>query len=107
MSQTFEKNFMRPPIDQNTVAACWHDEGFSFDIFRDPPGQEWNNFVHQTDEYVLVAQGCLSIEVGDEVADCEPGDLVRIPRGAVHSLKTISSGGSVWYYGYGYWGEDH
>ena len=72
-------------------------------MFRDPPGQEWNDFVHQTDEYVLVAEGELRIEVADAVATVEPGDLVRIPAGARHSLKTLSSAGSVWLYGYGHW----
>ena len=72
-------------------------------VFRDPPGQEWNDFVHTTDEYVLVAEGALRVRVGAEVADVEPGDLVCIPKGIRHSLRTTSASGSVWYYGYGNW----
>ena len=93
------------PVDLQAVKADWQCEGFSFGIFRDPPGQEWNNFTHQSDEYVLVAEGRIKIDVGSETAICEPGDLVCIPRQAPHSLKTLSPTGSVWLYGYGYWNE--
>jgi cupin 2 domain-containing protein len=104
MTRVFEKNAHKLPINPADIATAWKAEGFSFGIFRDPPGQEWNGFVHDTDEYVLVAEGTLIIDVGDQSATCGAGDLVRIPRGAVHSLKTVSPAGSVWFYGYGIWG---
>ncbi len=107
MSTAFKKGAHRTPVDFTTVEANWQREGFSFGIFRDPPGQEWNNFSHQADEYVLVAEGQLRIDVGSETAICEAGDLVRIPRQVSHSLKTLSADGSVWLYGYGFWDDDH
>ena len=106
MTIIFNKAFRSVPVDFPAVKADWQCEGFSFGIFRDPPGQEWNNFTHQSDEYVLVAEGRIKIDVGSETAICEPGDLVCIPREVSHSLKTLSSTGSVWLYGYGYWNED-
>lgn len=75
--------------------------GFSFDIFRDPPGQVWADFVHDVDEFVVVAEGRIDIEVAAERAECLPGDLVRIPAGTSHTLRTAADKGSVWYYGYG------
>lgn len=75
--------------------------GFSCAVFRDPPGQVWADFVHDTDEFVVVAEGRMVIEVETERADCRPGDLVRIPAGARHTLRTAPQQGSVWYYGYG------
>jgi ABC-type branched-subunit amino acid transport system ATPase component len=103
MSGTFEKGAFPLPVEPDQIKALWQAEGFSFGTFRDPPGQEWNNFAHDTDEYVLVAQGTLTVSVADEVSRCDAGDLVRIPRGAVHSLRTTSAKGSVWHYGYGHW----
>jgi quercetin dioxygenase-like cupin family protein len=103
MSETFEKGAVSVPVDADHIRELWQSEGFSFDTFRDPPGQEWNNFVHDTDEYVLVAEGTLTVSVAGESAHCAAGDLVRIPRGASHSLKTTSASGSVWHYGYGHW----
>jgi cupin 2 domain-containing protein len=103
MTTVFNKSARIAPVDFSAVEAEWQREGFSFGIFRDPPDQEWNNFTHQSDEYVLVAEGRLRVDVGNETAVCEPGDLVRIPRQVSHSLKTLSTTGSVWLYGYGFW----
>lgn len=75
--------------------------GFSFAVFRDPPGQVWADFIHDTDEFVVVAEGRIDIEVGSERAECRPGDLVRIPAGTRHTLRTARESGSLWYYGYG------
>ena len=107
MSEIVTRGAYPAPVDFKNVESDWANEGFSFGIFRDPPGQEWNGFVHRTDEYVVVAEGQLRMSVGAEECVVEPGDLVRIPKGAVHSLKTLSSGGSVWLYGYGHWNDDH
>jgi cupin 2 domain-containing protein len=105
MTRVFEKAAYATPVDFSAVESDWGQEGFGFGVFRDPPGQEWNNFTHRTDEYVLVAEGQLRIDVGKETAVCEAGDLVRIPRHIAHSLKTLSGDGSVWLYGYGNWSE--
>ncbi len=104
MSRFFQTAAWKPPIDFSAVEEAWRSEGFSFGVFRDPPGQQWNDFTHGSDEYLLVAEGNLRIDVGDATATCGPGDLVRIPHGVPHSLHTLSQGGSVWLYGYGYWG---
>lgn len=57
------------------------------------------------DEFVVVTEGRIVIEVGSERAECRPGDLVRIPAGARHTLHTAPETGSVWFYGYGRFGE--
>lgn len=79
--------------------------GFTFDTYRDPPGQVWADFVHRTDEFVVVATGHVEIEVGGESRLCRPGDLVCIPAGIRHSLRTTRESGSVWHYGYGKFGD--
>jgi mannose-6-phosphate isomerase-like protein (cupin superfamily) len=107
MNDVVQRNAYPTPVDQAEVRAGWQAEGFSFGVFRDGPGQEWNGFVHGEDEYVAVAEGRLRISVGDATVEAGPGDLVRIPAGVVHSLKTLSAGGSVWLYGYGFWGGDN
>lgn len=101
MRDAFETSAYPRPVDHAAIEREWQKKGFSFGVFRDPPGQEWNDFVHDTDEYVVVAEGELVISVGDETATCGPGDLVWIPKHVPHSLKTISLDGSVWLYGYG------
>jgi len=101
MRPIFEKAIYPSPVDHYVVEREWRDRGFTFSVFRDPSGQEWNDFTHSTDEFVVVAEGELTISVGDKQADCVAGDQVWIPSGVSHSLKTTSKAGSVWLYGYG------
>lgn len=91
-----------------TAAAVRADfPGFSFDTFRDPPGQVWADFVHDKDEFVVVAEGSVEIEVGGELALCTPGALIRIPAGVRHTLRTTADAGSIWHYGYGRFRDEH
>ncbi len=101
MRKTFEKAVYQTPVDHEAVEREWSERGFTFGIFRDPFGQEWNDFRHTTDEFVVIAEGAMTVTVGDETANCIAGDLVWIPRHTWHSLKTTSQNGSVWLYGYG------
>ena len=88
------------PVDPAAVRA--DHPGFTFGTFNDPPGRAWENFVHDTDEFVVVAEGEIAIEVAGETQTCGPGDLVLIPAGARHSLRTSPAAGSRWHYGYGH-----
>lgn len=76
------------------------NRGYSCDRFTDPPGREWNGFVHRADELVTVADGILQMTVADVTVIVHPGDEVFIPAGAVHSVKNIHDGTSNWLYGY-------
>ena len=89
------------PIDRAAVARDWRARGFSCDLFVDPPGREWNGFVHGTDELVTVVEGRLEMEVGDERFLAEPGDEVFIPKGVTHCVRNRSDGTTRWLYGYG------
>ena len=88
------------PLDRDQVAHDWKMQGYSCDLFTDPPGREWNNFVHSTNELVTVVVGKLRLTIdGDEIV-AEPGDEVFIPRGICHSVKNIASSTTHWLYGY-------
>lgn len=87
------------PVSPADVKAGFPD--FSFDTYRDPPGQVWSDFIHDTDEFIVVAAGRVEIEIGEERRICAAGDLALIPAGARHTLRTMNDAGSVWHYGYG------
>lgn len=89
------------PIDRGAVARDWGARGFTCDLFVDPPGREWNGFVHGKDELVTVVEGRLEMEVGGATVIAEPGDEVFIPSGAIHSVRNCSAGTTRWLYGYG------
>ena len=88
------------PVDQTAVAQSWDARGYSCHLFPDPPSQEWNGFVHATNELVTVLEGELELTIGDESCTAGPGDEVYIPRDAVHSVKNIHAGTTRWIFGY-------
>lgn len=87
-------------IDQKIVAETWARDGFTCDLWVDPPGQQWLDFVHQTDERVIVKEGRIEFEVGDASAVLGPGDEVFIPAGSRHSVWNRGSSTARWFYGY-------
>ena len=98
----FERRAYPAPVSSRMVRE--DHPGFTFGTFRDPPGKVWADFVHDQDEYVVIVDGAVEVTVGGETALCRPGDLVRIPAGVAHTLRTTEAGGSVWHYGYGRFG---
>ena len=88
------------PLDRDQVAHDWNGRGYSCDLFTDPPGREWNDFVHATNELVVVVEGKLKLTIGEEEIIAEPGDEVFIPKSIRHSVKNISSSTTRWLYGY-------
>ncbi|MGE0723015.1 MAG: cupin domain-containing protein [Alphaproteobacteria bacterium] len=88
------------PVDPSAVARDWRGRGYSCTSFADPPGQEWNGFVHRTNELVTVVAGCLRVEVGAAAAELGPGDELFIPSGAVHSVHNADRGTTRWLFGY-------
>jgi len=96
----FVRQRFSPPVDKTVVAADWRQRGYSCDWFSDPPGREWRDFVHSTNELVTVVQGHLELTVAGSTYRVEPGDEVFIPRGAVHSVKNSHTGTTRWLYGY-------
>jgi mannose-6-phosphate isomerase-like protein (cupin superfamily) len=100
MTRILQNRAYGVPVDCERVRRAWAGEGFSFGVFRDPPGQAWNDFAHNTDEDVLVAEGEMEITVGTASFEADPGGRIRIPRHIRRSLRTASASGSVWLYGY-------
>lgn len=89
------------PLNREEVAQFWSQKGYSCDMFIDPPGREWNDYVHSTNELVTVVEGKLLMIIDGEEVLAEPGDEVYIPKKACHSVKNIHHGTTRWLYGYG------
>ena len=73
---------------------------YSFGVFRDPPGQVWADFVHQTDELVLLAEGEIEVEIEGKAQRPQIGEEVFILANAVHIVRNVGQTNNVWYYGY-------
>lgn len=88
------------PLNREEVSRAWSQRGYSCDLFIDPPGREWDDFVHSTNELVTVVEGKLRMNIEGEEVIAEPGDEVFIPKEARHSVKNIHSATTKWLYGY-------
>lgn len=78
----------------------WAKRGFSCDIWTDPPGQEWKDFVHAVDELLMVMEGDVEVEMEGRRWHPEVGEEVFIPAGVVHTVRNTGQTVSRWYYGY-------
>ncbi|MEX2616259.1 MAG: cupin domain-containing protein [Alphaproteobacteria bacterium] len=88
------------PVDHATVAESWRERGYSCHAFTDPPGQEWNDFIHSTNELLTVLEGRLELTLNGEKVEVAPGDEVFIPRDVPHSVKNVNGGTTRWLFGY-------
>jgi mannose-6-phosphate isomerase-like protein (cupin superfamily) len=87
-------------VDPVRIAGNWRSRGFSFGVFTDPPGQVWPDFVHDTDELLLVVQGDMELEMRGKTLRCKIGEEIFIPAKVVHTLRNVGKTGSQWLYGY-------
>jgi|TARA_B100001013_G_scaffold22029_2_gene12327 quercetin dioxygenase-like cupin family protein len=88
------------PVDPNAVRRDWAERGFSCELWEDPPGREWNDFVHPGDELVMVIEGDVEFEVAGKTHRPRPGEEVFIPRGANHSVRNVGKTRATWLFGY-------
>ena len=66
-------------IIPDLIKQYWHSRGFSFSVFREPPSQVWADFVHRTDELVVIAEGEIEVEIEGKAERFQIGGMVFIP----------------------------
>ena len=86
--------------DLDHIPVDWRARGFSCDIWVDPPGQVWADFVHGVDELVAPIEGQVEIELRGRKLIPAVGEEVFIPAGVPHTVRNLGRGESRWYYGY-------
>ncbi|MGH8727900.1 MAG: cupin domain-containing protein [Burkholderiales bacterium] len=87
-------------MDNAKIKSDWKRRGFSCGIWTDPPGQVWADFVHDSDELVMLSQGEIEISFLGTVLRPEIGEEILIPAGASHTVRNIGKTTNRWYYGY-------
>ena len=50
-------------MNSDHIKRDWHSRGYSFGVFRDPPGQVCADFVHKCGELVVLAEGEIEVEI--------------------------------------------
>ena len=92
----------REPMQVNIEQVCWEWQarGYSCDIWSDPPGQIWANFVHATDELVMLLEGEFELEYASRCIRPQVGEEILIAAGVSHTVRNIGSSQNRWLYGY-------
>ena len=87
-------------IDHNLIRQDWKSRGFSCDIWSDPPGKVWADFVHNADELFMLIDGKIELEVNGQILHPKIGEEILIPAGVNHTVKNIGVVKNHWFYGY-------
>ena len=87
-------------MDVDSIKKDWHKRGFSCDLWVDPPGKVWEDYVHQTDELFMVLEGEVELEMGGTTFYPKSGEEILIPANEKHSVRNIGKVQSRWLYGY-------
>ncbi|MGH7814174.1 MAG: cupin domain-containing protein [Candidatus Binataceae bacterium] len=87
-------------MDIEQVRRDWKARGFSCDLWTDPPGQVWSDYVHPVDELLLVVEGKLELEIAGQSIHPKTGEEVFIPAKARHTVRNAGGTTSRWLYGY-------
>lgn len=91
---------MTPAPDVTRVESDWLSRGFSCEVWTDPPGQVWADFVHDVDELVMTIEGDVEFEFGGKTFRPRPGEELMIPAGASHTVRNVGNSISRWFFGY-------
>ncbi len=87
-------------MDIEIIDQDWRRRGFSCDLWVDPPGQVWENFVHETDELLMIVEGKLEVEMREKLLFPDTGEEVFIPAHTRHSVRNVGGTTARWLYGY-------
>jgi mannose-6-phosphate isomerase-like protein (cupin superfamily) len=90
----------RAGIDRDVIGQQWQERGFTCDLWVDPPGQVWADFLHDVDELMLVLEGSLLVEIDERAIHLGPGDEFLIPAASRHTVRNVGEGTARWLYGY-------
>ena len=82
-------------MNPSSIKENWRSRGYSFGVFQDPPKQIWSDFVHRTDELVVLAEGEIEIVIEGKINRPRIGEEVFIPANASHTVKNIGFKGNT------------
>jgi len=87
-------------IDRAQVESGWRTRGFSCGLWVDPPGQVWEDYIHSTDELLMVLEGELELEMQGRTFRPGNGEEIFIPARETHSVRNVGGTTARWLYGY-------
>ncbi len=87
-------------MDLEKIRTNWEARGYSCGLWVDPPGRVWADFVHDTDELVMVVAGEQEFEMDGKPIRPRIGEELLIPAKTRHTARNVGTVTSRWFYGY-------
>tara|TARA_B100000029_G_scaffold85590_1_gene76051 strand:- start:1151 stop:1429 length:279 start_codon:yes stop_codon:yes gene_type:complete len=87
-------------IDPKSIEQSWKSRGFSCEIWTDLPGTIWADFIHKTDELVMLIDREIELEMSGQIFHPEIEEEILIPAGVNHTVRNICQVTNQWFYGY-------
>lgn len=86
--------------DREAWRRAWAEQGFSCEVWIDPPNQVWHDFQHDVDEIVMLLEGEAMIDLQGKTVRLQQGDHLTIPAGTRHTVRNTGPGPSRWLHGF-------
>lgn len=87
-------------IDRGIVRSAWARDGFSCELWVDPPNQVWHDFQHDVEERILLLEGEIQVELSGKTVVMHQGDELTIPASTRHTVRNCTGSQARWLYGY-------
>lgn len=91
---------MNDSLNDTQIRRDWAQRGFSCGIWIDAPGQVWEDYVHETDELLMLIEGEIEVSFNGQTRRPRIGEEVLIPARARHTVVNVGRVTNRWYYGY-------
>ncbi|GDY02187.1 hypothetical protein LBMAG49_15160 [Planctomycetota bacterium] len=87
-------------LSRERIQVQWAERGYSCDLWVDPPGTVWADFIKDENQLLLVLDGTLMLELMGRVVRMGPGDEVMIPSCVRHTVRNLGEGTVRWLCGH-------
>jgi quercetin dioxygenase-like cupin family protein len=79
------------PLGEAAMRKRLEAEGYSVSRYTYPPGTYFSAHTHEVDKKDTVLRGRLKIEAEGKEVVLQPGDMIEIPAGTVHTAEVVGS----------------
>src|SRR5262245_52014459 len=90
----------RTKIDKDAIRADWASQGFSCEVWVDPPNHVCQDFQHDVDQVILLLEGEIQVEMPGRTVRLDVGDELTIPAHTRHTVRNRVERPARWLSGY-------
>ena len=87
-------------IDKEAIRANWASQGFSCEVWIEPPDHVCHDFQHDVDLMILLLEGEIQVELPGRTIRLSIGDELIIPAHTRHTVRNRVAQPARWLHGY-------